>query len=1283
VWRRWLVLTLVLLATLAAVALWALSGRLMEWARQRAEHELTVGFHAPAHIGSLNVSLVPLTVEVSALRVGGKAPIVALDQAKARLLAGASLQAFRPIVVLTASGFVLDVDQLPHGEPAPAGKAKTSPASPRLFPFEVRGQEINDVTVRVAIDRQTVTIHAPRATAHAGVSPLHPYLSLAVRAAGVSLQRNAQELKLADVQIEGGVRHDQLYVDKGTISGQQLSIALTNERLPPKARHRLTAELPINALAVLFEPLTKIGGLAHVEATLTGDVADPDVDADVRVTHAVFGGLEAGDVQGRVTRHGALLDAQQVHVETWGGTATASFQLRAKGTVPAHGEASWKGIDAALIGQPANASPGWSAKSEGQLRIEGQLDPLALTINGGGNLVPQVEDRAAAAASWSTQLDLSKAGLKATASATQGPSNSLRISATVAHGEALSGTVDVRLADLAKLAPLTPPRLSQGLAGSLSANASLSGTLSSPQVSGAIAGQSVSIFGGTVPSLRGDLQWSDAQLTARSLQITTNTGVAEVAGTVALNGREANDFRVKLHEFDLSPLTAAADYLGLSLPVSGGIADGTATCRGSWRAPQLQAELDFHRLWLLREPMAAVSLRATVTPPSWRGNFELTHTQGETLSIAAEGQGTQQARVTLKSTPWQLNNLRGASLHGLSGTVALHGNLEGSLQRPGGALQVDAHDVVIGHRKIGSPTLSAEGADGDWKARAALLGQALQLRATWTMAGDWPFTLGGEWTQVDVATLLTRDPSLRIETAGSLAFTGSLKAPLDLSGEIRIPTLTIIRQDYRFGAGEPIVVRGERGRFHVVSFSLAGNGSRLRVAGDFSTGGVINASVTGAGDLTLLEVLVEPIRSARGTFDLSANVARNEAGRWNLRGNARVTGAAVDVGLPVAFTDTNASLSLAGSTVQVDNLTGKAGGGKFEIGGAVDLNRGPALSWKVNEVGVTLADGLEARATGQGKVDGTWKMLKVSGDIEVVNALYDRNVQLTDLLPWFREQIAPPPSTHPATRQIQLDLRIYARDGIFIDNNFAKAEMWLNLQLAGTAEKPSLTGTIGFLNGEVTFRGRTFTITGGTIDFRNRFEINPVLNINAESDVATADTTYTVMVTVSGTAEKPRVQFTADDPSLSQNDILSLATFGKTTAQLQREGGGVSAADVFALLPTQGIQQQLGKLVGVEVFEVEAVQAQNTGSIEPRLTIGKDLTDRLRALLSSTFGVDARRIVSLEYRLTRRISLLGSWEGQTQSQAGAFGGDIKFRYEFRKLPFSLLWRDPPAQAHVR
>ena len=63
----------------------------------------------------------------------------------------------------------------------------------------------------------------------------------------------------------------------------------------------------------------------------------------------------------------------------------------------------------------------------------------------------------------------------------------------------------------------------------------------------------------------------------------------------------------------------------------------------------------------------------------------------------------------------------------------------------------------------------------------------------------------------------------------------------------------------------------------------------------------------------------------------------------------------------------------------------------------------------------------------------------------------------------------------------------------------------------------------------------------------------------------------------------------------------------------------------------------------------------------------------LTASVATTLGVDLQRSVNLEYRLSDRTSLLGTWESESEGQAGAIGGGVKFRREFRRIPgFSLL-----------
>jgi autotransporter translocation and assembly factor TamB len=492
---------------------------------------------------------------------------------------------------------------------------------------------------------------------------------------------------------------------------------------------------------------------------------------------------------------------------------------------------------------------------------------------------------------------------------------------------------------------------------------------------------------------------------------------------------------------------------------------------------------------------------------------------------------------------------------------------------------------------------------------------------------------------------------------------------------VRITQLEVRRDQYEVKAQEPIRIDVTGGRFVIHPAVLVGPSSQLKLGGELALSGEVDLQARGAGDLVLLELIGKPFHSAQGQFNVSVEVRRDVASGWNLSGQGQIREGVLDLGLPVAFADVNGDFLLGGSRVQIVTLDGKVGGGRFHVDGTVSPDEGPNLSWQLQDVAVSTDQGVEAQLAGKGQVQGRWRLLMVSGDVEVLNALYDRNIELKDFLPSFKKQLTPAPQTTPPTVEVRLNLHIHAPGGLHIDNNVAEVELGANLRLAGTVRKPELTGTMEFLNGEVKFKQRTFTITAGTIDFRDHGSINPVLNISAESQIATAEADYTITVTVTGTAENPRIHPSADDPTLSETDILSLITFGQTAAQMQRQGGGINAFDAVALLPTGTVTGPLAKLLGVNRMEIETMQSQTAGaggSMEPRVTIGKDLSDRLRATVSTAFGAVSERNVQVDYRLTRQLSLFGTWEAQTSEQSGAFGGGIKLRYEFRRMPFSLL-----------
>jgi autotransporter translocation and assembly factor TamB len=245
---------------------------------------------------------------------------------------------------------------------------------------------------------------------------------------------------------------------------------------------------------------------------------------------------------------------------------------------------------------------------------------------------------------------------------------------------------------------------------------------------------------------------------------------------------------------------------------------------------------------------------------------------------------------------------------------------------------------------------------------------------------------------------------------------------------------------------------------------------------------------------------------------------------------------------------------------------------------------------------------------------------------------------------------------------------------LYVENNLTRLEGRAHLSLTGTAAHPVLDGRVEALDGEVYLRGRTFELLGATVDFRPDLGLVAALNIAAESLIDTPDATYVVTVRVTGTTVDPRVVLTSDDPSLSQTDIATLIAFGRTTAQMRQQGGGsFSLSGALANPIANLLGTQAERVLPIDRIEFEPTFSTTTGAFEPQLTLGKDLTQDLAASVGQTFGVSSRTRVEVNYRLGPRVWALGSWESQTETEAGAWAGGVRTRYEFWRLtPYTLI-----------
>ncbi|MBI3785321.1 MAG: translocation/assembly module TamB, partial [Deltaproteobacteria bacterium] len=954
------------------------------------------------------------------------------------------------------------------------------------------------------------------------------------------------------------------------------------------------------------------------------------------------------------------------------GDLSGNVDITIRHEVPINAEVVCKNVDLQGVLRDAGAAVPFGLQMNGAVSLHGAFDPLDLGLEGKGDAVgSQAGGKPLAAWRASTRVVPHRVSVEARA--TQSEGNEATVTLSIDNHQ-FNGEARLDAKDLRPLNVLLPtPVGALAMSGAAQAQVQFAATTEHPEIHAQLKTQDLTVMGSRVPKLEGTLDIARGFLKTSDLHIDSVNGSLSLSGSVALVPEYENAATLNLRNFDtdilISILQAAS---GSRLPLSGGVVDGSAQLQGKWSRLTAQSTLTANRPRLWTEPLEQISLTAAVTGRHWSGQLEVVHSHGESVKLDAQGDGDTSSQIKVASSVIDIGRLMGSGKRGLAGTVVAEGELSGPLAQLGGHAVLKGTNLAVQEHAIGDFEVQLSGARGDWQWQARALYDLLSARGTFSLLRGQPYTVNGEWRQAELSAFLGGDPAVRLWSSGNLTLAGVLPSAGDASGTIEVSTLDLSRDAYTLRAARPIRLAVDRGRFAIESFELTAGESRISASGAFTSAGSFDIHAQGAGDLVLLDLFGPPVQAARGPFSIEATLKHDAGGAWRLTGTGSLGDGSLDLGLPVAFTRVDLAVRFVGSTIFVDKLNGRAGGGSFEVGGRIDLAEGADLTWTLSNVSFSLTRGFETRVQGSGAVRGPWNHVVVGGSAEVLNALYDREIGLNDLLDWLRQQLLALPHTNrPSASAVSFDLRIYSSGGVFLDNNVAKGEMWVNLYLGGNAAKPALTGTIGILDGEVSVGNRKFTVTGGSIDFPDASKINPTLNISAESRITTTDTDYLVQVTVTGTAEKPRVLFNADDASLSQNDVLSLVAFGKTTAQLQRDSTSVSPASALALIPTGAVSSRVGQLVGVDQFEVTASQARDTGAIEPRVTIGKNLTDQLRALVWTEFGIVARQAVQLEYRVTRRVSLLGSWESETKQSAGAFEGDIKFRFDFRRVPFSL------------
>jgi translocation and assembly module TamB len=274
---------------------------------------------------------------------------------------------------------------------------------------------------------------------------------------------------------------------------------------------------------------------------------------------------------------------------------------------------------------------------------------------------------------------------------------------------------------------------------------------------------------------------------------------------------------------------------------------------------------------------------------------------------------------------------------------------------------------------------------------------------------------------------------------------------------------------------------------------------------------------------------------------------------------------------------------------------------------------------------------------------------------------------------------------------VSFDLNVRSTKPLTLDNNLIDASLTIEddiLQLAGTNQRFGIRGALKIApGGHVRLTRNEFEIQQGRVQFDDPTRIAPLVDVTAVTefrrygvgtDVNAApsqnNTTSTsgdwrVSMHAHGDAETLRIDLTSQ-PALPQDDIFLLLTLGLTRTeldQLQSSSVGESVA-LEALGALTGADQAVTSAIPViDEFRLGSYSSR-TGRTEPSITIGKRLSDRIRAFVTS--GLSESRDVrsNVEIKLNPKLSIEGSYDNvndASSSTLGNLGADLRWRLDFQ------------------
>ena len=371
----------------------------------------------------------------------------------------------------------------------------------------------------------------------------------------------------------------------------------------------------------------------------------------------------------------------------------------------------------------------------------------------------------------------------------------------------------------------------------------------------------------------------------------------------------------------------------------------------------------------------------------------------------------------------------------------------------------------------------------------------------------------------------------------------------------------------------------------------------------------------------------------------------------------------------IVFKGFNGQLQIENNKWTLSQLSGNAGDGKLTAKGQgtgfMPLENASVNVSAVNLTGKYAAIGDFAVSANVDFIAFSEDQFSLSGDIELKNVIYNQPLSLdSDFLKMISKLGKKKASAQlDKSNPMDLNLKITGKNNIRIRTNLIQSDIFMDLVLSGTSQKPDLNGSIILKNGKLEYKQNDFSVTRGNISFEGD-GINPFLDFESTRNVTTKiqDTNKDFRITMYaiGHPFDGELEITFDStPQLDQEQLRSLLLWGNVGDEFSGDLAIAAATDIM------GITTEVRKNFKLSKFELVPKYSELDEKTVLKLIAEKEIYRNLFLMLESNPSDTTDQIVELKYRTKWFESVLG-WKNKDmlETNYGGIGFDFKLEYIF-------------------